>query len=152
MVYNIRGSAFVLTSGIESNNVFIDNIVILVNSSKTLTNIDLSPSAFYISNPSNVFLRNIAISSDFAGFNFDFQATSKLDPYICPMGIPLMKFDSNIAHSNQFFGLFIYQYMPRTFPCNSIMNLMNDDPFINNPGLKATNSKFSAYQNRDASI
>ena len=152
MVYNIRGSAFVLTSGIESNNVFIDNIVILVNSSKTLTNIDLSPSAFYISNPSNVFLRNIAISSDFAGFNFDFQATSKLDPYICPMGIPLMKFDSNIAHSNQFFGLFIYQYMPRTFPCNSIMNLMNDDPFINNPGLKATISNFSAYQNGDASI
>lgn len=152
LAYFIFGSAFVLESGLEANNIIDNNLGISIMQSWTLHNIDTTPAVFYISSPKNVIINNSAAGGDWAGFQYDLSDVSSLDPYICPSGAKLLKFSNNIAHSNAKFGLYIYKYIPRNMPCNPSLNLRANDWLLDNPGIKTVFNNFIAFSNRENGV
>jgi hypothetical protein len=112
------GHAIFLETGLEKNNVIENNLVMTVERSTSLLNSDMSPSAFWMSNPDNILRGNHAAGALNSGFLLDFPWRPE-GPTIanvvgaCPEGMKLGEFSDNEAHSNRY-GLLIYEdYVPR---------------------------------------
>ena len=152
VAYLIYGSTYVLESGLETNNVLDNNLGISTLQAWTLMNIDITPATFYISNPSNIIINNRAAGGDWVGFNYDLESISLLDPYVCPSGNKFLEFSNNIAHSNAKFGLYIYQYIPRTKPCQTPHSKIENDWLSENSGIKAIFKNFAAFSNYENGV
>lgn len=110
----------------------------MINSipSLTLLQSDTSVASYWITNPSNTVRRNHAAGSDFYGFWYEIKPNPdgpSATPSICPTGMPLGESNNNVAHSNRRFGLRIFTYAARQYPCLSTFDESLLNPFDANP-------------------
>lgn len=114
VVYDVRGHGIFFENASERRNIIDGNIVMKVRN--PLPGMALKvhesdgSSGFWISNPDNTVINNTATDCEKRGFWLAFpqhpfgpSAAIALNPSIMKFGV----FKSNVAHSNQFEGLFI---------------------------------------------
>ena len=116
-VYDIMGGAFFLEDGVENGNIIQNNLAIFVKQSTSLQNDDITPAAFWITNPDNIVRNNHAAGGTHFGFWYRMHTHPdgpSFDPNICPRNVPLNIFANNTVHSQGWFGLWIFQvYTPK---------------------------------------
>jgi hypothetical protein len=111
VAFNTKGHCYMLEDGIETGNTFIRNIGIMTSVQQRLipnmgTNgkeTDDSPATFWMTNPTNSWIENVAAGSERSGFWFEMLKRgprASLFPNINPMQDSLTLFQNNVAHSN----------------------------------------------------
>ena len=110
VAYQITGHGIFLETGLETNNVIRNNLIISTLKVNTLFESDVYPASFYITHPTNTLEDNRAAGSDGHGiyYNFGYPANR---PSIDT--IPITS-KNNVVHSNQRAGLRIYRTLPAT--------------------------------------
>ena len=112
VMYYVKGSGVNLQSGNEIINNITGNLIIRSIESLHLQNEDRAPSAFWISNPQNVFVNNIASGGTHLGFWYimenDYIQGLTRASNIIPNRLYLTSFENNEAHSNGWYGIWIY--------------------------------------------
>jgi hypothetical protein len=120
--YRSIGHGFFLEDGTEIDNIFESCISILTLPGRIRPD-DARPAGFWIQNPRNRLVGDIAVSSYGSGFEyaiperapdvvpFDEEAIKTITPDIItyPRRSYILEFSSNEAHSNKLNGLFIYR-------------------------------------------
>lgn len=110
VAYDTKGHCFLLEDGIETGNHFIRNLgaqigipdIIIPNKGTNGKETDDDPSVFWITNPSNSFLGNVAAGSEGSGFWFELLVRgtrASLYPDLNPKSNDLTQFEQNTAHS-----------------------------------------------------
>jgi len=104
VAYNTFGHCFITEDGVETDNIFKDNLGAKTKSQKLgIGTSDNRPATFWVTNTKNYFVGNVAAGSKASGFWFQ-GAGSK----------PLYQFERNVAHNNNKFGIALYPagYIP----------------------------------------
>jgi len=152
----VKGHNFFVEDGIETKNVIRYNLAISSLQCTNMLQTDTSVASFWITNPTNDFYGNNAAGSDFYGIWYEIKANPdgpSATNDVCPIGNPLGSVYNNTAHSNLFFGLRIFQFFARQYPCQPIRNDSNaNDPWAQNPSIPATFSNFTIYKNLQCGI
>ena len=116
VIYNVMGGALFLEDGIETGNTFQYNLAVFVKASTSLLNDDITPAAYWITNPNNTYQHNVAAGGTHFGFWYRMHDHPDGPSYtsdICPRKVPLGKFFNNTVHSQGWFGLWMFQdYYP----------------------------------------
>ncbi|XP_051826954.1 fibrocystin-L [Antechinus flavipes] len=128
IIYDIRGGAFFIEDGIEHGNILQYNLAIFVQQSTSLLNDDVTPAAFWVTNPNNTIRHNVAAGGTHFGFWYrmnNHPDGPSYDPNICQKRVPLGEFFNNTVHSQGWFGLWIFEeYFPmQTGSCTSTIPL-----------------------------
>jgi len=109
VAYDTKGHCFILEDGGEWHNKFLYNL-----GAKTSSNVlirpqetDNRPSTFWITNPSNQWIGNVAAGSAGPGFWFELKLRAPssglgINEGVNPKILALGAFDDNTAHSNNF--------------------------------------------------
>ncbi|KAG1667228.1 hypothetical protein FOA52_009793 [Chlamydomonas sp. UWO 241] len=124
VAYDIMGHTFFLEDGIETGNTFDGNLGFLTRASDSLLNTDTSPATFWITNPNNTYINNVAAGST-GGYGFwysldDHPTGPSATDTVCPKFTSLGQFKNNRAHSNMFYGLRVHpEFYPTESPCTS---------------------------------
>ena len=119
--YNAIGHGFFLEDGNEMYNILENNIAILVKPGKIRPD-DRRPAGFWIQNPVNKIVNNIAVSSYGDGFGLAIpQRAPEVIPFneeniresswrqLNPRKLRILEFNGNEAHSNRVDGVRIYR-------------------------------------------
>uniref|UniRef100_A0AAR2IPV4 Polycystic kidney and hepatic disease 1 (autosomal recessive)-like 1 n=1 Tax=Pygocentrus nattereri TaxID=42514 RepID=A0AAR2IPV4_PYGNA len=112
VIYNIMGGAFFIEDGIETGNVLQYNLAVFVKQSTSLLNDDLTPASYWVTNPNNTIRHNAAAGGTHFGFWYrmlDHPDGPSYDSNICQKRAPLGEFYNNTAHSQGWFGLWIFK-------------------------------------------
>jgi hypothetical protein len=121
VIYNIMGGAFFLEDGIETGNVFQYNLAVFVKSSTSLLNDDITPAAFWATNPDNTFIHNAAVGGTHFGFWYrlhNHPGGPSFTRNVCPRKVMLREFRNNTVHSHGWFGIWIFEkYYPMQGSC-----------------------------------
>lgn len=116
VAYDVMGGALFLEDGIETNNTYDSNAVVFVKASSSLLNDDITPAAYWVTNPDNTYVNNHAAGGTHFGWWYrmhEHPDGPSFDPNICPRRVPLRKFQNNYAHSFGWFGIWMFQdYYP----------------------------------------
>ena len=112
VAFDTKGHCFMTEDGIELGNEFIQNIGIktgvperLIPESKILNKgneSDNTPATFWITNPDNTFIGNVAAGSHDSGFWFDPNLRGVRQPLYVgynPRFVPIQLFINNVVHS-----------------------------------------------------
>ena len=127
VAYDTFGHCFMLEDGGEMGNVLTGNLASVTRKVDTLIRpeeTDNVPSSFWITNPMNSFIGNVAAGSEHSGFWFEMRdsvraPTSSMVPAMNPSILPLTLFKDNVAHSNYDHGVKTYPgrgYSPEGTP------------------------------------
>ncbi|XP_070248855.1 fibrocystin-L [Myotis yumanensis] len=124
IIYDIKGGAFFIEDGIEHGNILQYNLAVFVQQSTSLLNDDVTPAAFWVTNPNNTIRHNAAAGGTHFGFWYrmnDHPDGPSYDRNICQKRIPLGEFFNNTVHSQGWFGIWIFEeYFPmQTGSCTS---------------------------------
>ncbi|XP_024153621.1 PKHD1 like 1, tandem duplicate 1 isoform X2 [Oryzias melastigma] len=124
VIYDIMGGAFFIEDGIETENILQYNLAVFVKQSTSLLNDDVTPAAYWVTNPNNIIRHNAAAGGTHFGFWYrmhDHPDGPSYDPNICQKRVPLGEFYNNTVHSQGWFGLWIFQeFFPmKNGNCNS---------------------------------
>ncbi|XP_057211103.1 fibrocystin-L-like [Triplophysa rosa] len=122
VIYDIKGGAFFITDGTETGNILQNNLAVFVKLSTRLQNDDVTPAAFWVTNPNNTIRHNAAAGGTHFGFWYRMNDPDIQSYYtICQKRVPLGQFFNNTVHSQGWFGLWIFQeYFPtQNGFCNS---------------------------------
>uniref|UniRef100_A0A8D0SJH6 Fibrocystin-L n=1 Tax=Sus scrofa TaxID=9823 RepID=A0A8D0SJH6_PIG len=124
IIYDIRGGAFFIEDGIEHGNILQYNLAVFVQQSTSLLNDDVTPAAFWVTNPNNTIRHNVAAGGTHFGFWYrmnNHPDGPSYDQNICQKRVPLGEFFNNTVHSQGWFGLWIFEeYFPmQTGSCTS---------------------------------
>lgn len=116
VIYDIMGGAFFIEDGIETGNILQYNLAVFVRQSTSLLNDDVTPAAFWVTNPNNIIRHNVAAGGTHFGFWYrmhDHPDGPSFNHHICQQRVPLGEFFNNTVHSQGWFGLWIFQeYFP----------------------------------------
>ncbi|KAI7798959.1 putative fibrocystin-L, partial [Triplophysa rosa] len=114
VIYDIKGGAFFITDGTETGNILQYNLAVFVRQSTSLQNDDVTPAAFWVTNPNNTIRHNTAAGGTHFGFWYRMNDPDIQSYYtICQKKVPLGQFFNNTVHSQGWFGLWIFQeYFP----------------------------------------
>ncbi|KAM6974364.1 PKHD1 like 1, tandem duplicate 1, partial [Tautogolabrus adspersus] len=116
VIYNIMGGAFFIEDGIETGNILQYNLAVSVRQSTSLLNDDVTPAAYWVTNPNNIIRHNAAAGGTHFGFWYrmhEHPDGPSFDGSICQKRVPLGEFYNNTVHSQGWFGLWIFQdYFP----------------------------------------
>lgn len=111
VIYNIMGGAYFLEDGVEIGNEFLYNLAVFVRTSSSLLNEDVTPAAFWATNPNNTYLHNAVAGSTHFGWWYRIldrpEGPSFTNDY-CPKKIPFGRHFNNSVHSTGRFGLWIF--------------------------------------------
>src|SRR5690606_31467965 len=187
VTYNNVGHCFFVEDGIESNNWFVKNLAIQTkcHTSKPCvptnlaasgeprmgTNGQQSPdvllpsdntvSSFWITNPSNHYIDNVAAGSDANGFwlslpehpNGQFEGT-EISQATWPRRTPFGTFKGNVAHSNYDAFMFDRNINPNnTFGVTGGSHTARENPAdANSRALETVIEDLTAYKNRNGGI
>jgi hypothetical protein len=184
VTYNTVGHCFFLEDGIETGNKFVRNLGIQTKCHPTLpcepTNLtdaargsrgqqskhvlipsDNTVSTFWITNPSNDYIGNVAAGSDQIGFWIalpqhpigQFIGTD-ISAQTWPRRMPLGKFSGNVAHSN--FDALMFDRGPspdNTFNVGGAGHIAYADPSDTKSGaIPSVIDDYTAYKNRNGAI
>ncbi|XP_063113704.1 fibrocystin-L isoform X1 [Cavia porcellus] len=128
IIYDIKGGAFFIEDGIEHGNILQYNLAVFVRQSTSLLNDDVTPAAFWVTNPNNTIRHNAAAGGTHFGFWYrmnNHPDGPSYDRNICQKRVPLGEFFNNTVHSQGWFGLWIFEeYFPmETGSCTSTVPL-----------------------------
>ncbi|TKS89105.1 Fibrocystin-L Polycystic kidney and hepatic disease 1-like protein 1 [Collichthys lucidus] len=116
VIYNIMGGAFFIEDGIETQNILQYNLAVFVKQSTSLLNDDVTPAAYWVTNPNNIVRHNAAAGGTHFGFWYRMHNNPdgpSYDANICQKRVPLGEFYNNTVHSQGWFGLWIFaDYFP----------------------------------------
>ncbi|XP_069478237.1 fibrocystin-L-like [Ambystoma mexicanum] len=116
VVYDIMGGALFLEDGVEHGNILQYNLAVFVKQSTSLLNDDITPAAYWITNPNNTVRHNAAAGGTHFGFWYKMYKQQDMPSYdsnICPERTPLGEFNNNTVHSQGWMGLLISEnYYP----------------------------------------
>ncbi|CAF3877209.1 unnamed protein product [Rotaria sp. Silwood1] len=113
-----RGNAMFLSDGIEVGHIFRGNLAIFVRASSSLLNEDLTPAAFWLTNPNNIVEFNAVAGITHYGYWYRLSNKTEglsllTNPNYCPNRQPFGRFYNNSVHSTGRFGVWIYpEYAP----------------------------------------
>nr|XP_058131903.1 fibrocystin-L isoform X2 [Dasypus novemcinctus] len=124
IIYDIKGGAFFIEDGIEHGNILQYNLAVFVQQSTSLLSDDVTPAAFWVTNPNNTIRHNAAAGGTHFGFWYrmnNHPDGPSYDRNICQKRIPLGEFFNNTVHSQGWFGIWIFEeYFPmQTGSCTS---------------------------------
>uniref|UniRef100_G3NDK3 PKHD1 like 1 n=1 Tax=Gasterosteus aculeatus aculeatus TaxID=481459 RepID=G3NDK3_GASAC len=111
VIYDIMGGAFFIEDGIETGNILQYNLAVFVKQSTSLLNDDVTPAAYWVTNPNNIIRHNAAAGGTHFGFWYrmhEHPDGSSYDANICQKRVPLGMFYNNTVHSQGWFGLWIF--------------------------------------------
>lgn len=119
IAYETKGHCFMLEDSGEMDNIFSNNLAAVtrkVENKIRAEETDDFPSSFWITNPMNTFIGNVAAGSEHSGFWFEMKTTVRLPTgamseelnVMNPSKLPLTSFKDNIAHSNSEHGVKTY--------------------------------------------
>ncbi|KAL3913108.1 MAG: hypothetical protein SGARI_000821, partial [Bacillariaceae sp.] len=108
ILHNTRGHAVMLEDGGETGNTFERNLGAVGHGVEIPISDDESdptPSTFWITNPQNTWIGNVAAGSQFSGFWFEVKTrvrgpSAAKYPNMVPNKLDLLKFIDNVSHSN----------------------------------------------------
>jgi hypothetical protein len=111
VAFDTKGHCYMTEDGIETGNEFLYNLgaqigipaKIIPNEGPNGNETDGAPAIFWITNPTNTFIGNVAAGSQHSGFWFEPKlrgVRATLYPNYNPMFEPLTLFKDNVAHSN----------------------------------------------------
>jgi cell migration-inducing and hyaluronan-binding protein len=191
VTYNTVGHCFFLEDGIETGNEFVRNLAIQTKCHPTMecvpTNLaangevgnrqemrrasfsgehtllpsDNTVASYWITNPDNSFIDNVAAGSDSTGFWFSIPihpqgafAGTEASLNIWPRRTPLREFSGNVAHSN-FDGFMIDRHIneDNTFGTASIPLLPLADPTdLESEVMETHFENLTSYKNRNGGL
>ncbi|XP_029369318.1 PKHD1 like 1, tandem duplicate 1 isoform X2 [Echeneis naucrates] len=111
VIYDIMGGAFFIEDGIETENILQYNLAVFVKQSTSLLNDDVTPAAYWVTNPNNIIRHNAAAGGTHFGFWYrmhEHPDGPSYDPKICQKRVPLGEFYNNTVHSQGWFGIWIF--------------------------------------------
>jgi cell migration-inducing and hyaluronan-binding protein len=189
VTYNTVGHCFFLEDGIEHDNRFVRNVAIQTKCHTSLpcdpTNLapfgstedglnfkttgqdspevlipsDNTVSSFWVTNPDNIFVDNVAAGSDATGFWLAFPEHpmgqfegTEISANTWPRRMALREFRGNVAHSN--FDAFMGDRAPRAdgrFAVGGYISLA-DPADANSAQVESVVEDFTAYKNRNSGI
>lgn len=105
VAYNTFGHGYFLEDGIEQRSSFLRNLGLLTRRSDKplLPDSDDAPATFWITNPNNRFVDNVAAGSEGNGFWIqvpEHPTGLSADETVWPQRLPLFEFRDNASHSN----------------------------------------------------
>mmetsp|Transcript_40882 Transcript_40882/g.128094 ORF Transcript_40882/g.128094 Transcript_40882/m.128094 type:complete len:1750 (-) Transcript_40882:409-5658(-) len=108
VLYDTRGHAVMLEDGGETGNVFKRNLGAVghgVDIRISDDESDPTPATFWITNPKNTWVGNVAAGSKFSGFWFEVKtrvrgASANWYPDVVPNKLDLLLFTDNVSHGN----------------------------------------------------
>lgn len=156
MGYRIKGHNVFVEDGIETHNLIKHNLVIGSLQTTRMLQTDTSVASFWITNPTNDFVDNVAAGSDFYGIWYELKEhpdgpSATID--VCPMGNPLGTVTNNVAHSNIRFGLRIFILASRMYPCDPVRNNTDpNDPWSYNPSQASVFQNFTIYKSKEDGV
>jgi hypothetical protein len=156
--YDNIGHSYFLEDGAETGNVFEDNLAVLTQrpaNGEALIPSDVTPAAYWITNPANVFRRNVAAGSRGFGFWFAFPAaptglsTGQPDR---PRETPLGEFSDNVAHSNSQVGLQVDQGPKPDLTLETVHYSPRQVPGSSSPTVTAYFRNFTGYKHTGRAV
>ena len=122
VVYNVQGHGVALEEGSERFNTLRHNVVMVVRTSTTGMNSDITPAAFFASNPQNYFDGNSAAGSATYGFwvcpSYPHSTGASASLSDCPWTAQLGSFQSNVAHGSGRYGVNVFRiWQPKAVEC-----------------------------------
>jgi len=113
VAFDTIGHCYFLEDGIETANVFEDNLGMLTRAAEpghAILISDAKPATYWLTNPANRVAGNVAAGSDGMGFWYALSphpTGPSTDATIWPRRTALAAFDRNVAHANAYNGLFV---------------------------------------------
>lgn len=139
VVYDTFGHAIYLEDGTEMGNTIEGNLVFNTHAQDEdfLDAEDRTPASYWISNPNNTIINNVAGGGRYSGFWIVPEKTLDVESDLCPRHIPLGEFRNNTAHSYFKYGIELTRWLPKiaNSPCS---NESEDEPavLVNNTVFK----------------
>ena len=119
-----------LEDGVEIGNVLSGNLAVFVRTSSSLLNEDVTPAAFWVTNPNNIVENNAVAGGTHFGYWYRMLQTPDgpsfaMYPNYCPYRQTFGRFFNNSVHSVGRFGVWIFpDYSPTIGG-----NCWNDAPY-----------------------
>ena len=163
--FDTIGHAYFLEDGDETKNQLVHNLGLLTRAAlpgEAILPSDRTPATFWITNPDNALVGNVAAGSDFHGFWYSIPKhptglaeNDENNRTSWPRHTPLGLFTQNIAHSNAHDGLFVDNgpNAPGETETPNYQPRVNSAPTVRgstkiSPADVAVFHKLTAYKNR----